>query len=196
MIEATDEWNAYWDSGTGESSRIDEVRNELFMKYIPFADKVATKISQRLPRAYSIDQAKSDAYTAILESIPKFEYGHNACFETFVGQRIFGEIMDSLRKQDMLSRSARSAGYEMHPLEIPVLIQEYQAFSSVLYTETKQVICENLPFDDQKLLWYLTENRVSERELLKSFDVSRAEMIIWADRCLKDARTLLCQHSA
>ena len=187
MIDASDEWTLYW--GSQGKSHVE--RNALLEKYVPFADSVAARICQKLPRAYSVDQAKSDAYMAMIESIPRYRYGHGACFETFVGARIFGAIMDSLRQQDMLSRKARTSGVIVTDLSTPLLIQEYQAFGEVLYNESRDLLLKHLPFEDQELLWYVTENNTAEFALRKKFSVSRDVLVTRLNAVLANAKQIL-----
>jgi|TARA_R110000824_G_scaffold86938_2_gene214685 DNA-directed RNA polymerase specialized sigma subunit len=190
-VDAADAWTLYWDS-----YKLDEFRDDLIMLYLPFVESVAARIQKGLPRAYSLDQAKSDAAVALIGSIAKYEYGHNATFETFIGPRIFGAIMDSLRLQDMLTRGARAAGCTVSSLDAPVLIEEYQAFSEILESEARIALINEMNFDDQKLLWYVTEEPTTEAGLRRHFGVDRVTLVHWMDRVIHQAQDILLNMHA
>lgn len=190
-VDATDAWTLYWDS-----RRLDVYRNDLVLLYLPFVESVAARIQKGLPRAYSLDQAKSDAAVALIGSIEKYEYGHNATFETFIGPRIWGAIMDSLRLQDMLTRGARFAGCTMTSLDAPVLIEEYKAFSEILEFEARTALITDMEFDDQELLWYVTEEPTTEAGLLRRFRVDRVTLVNWMNRVIHQAQQILLNMQA
>jgi DNA-directed RNA polymerase specialized sigma subunit len=186
MIDAADEWTEYEESG-----RREHFRNKLVLKYQPFAESVAVKIAKKLPDSYSYEQALSDAYVALLGSITRFEYGHGACFETFVGQRIFGEVMDSLRKQDILSRAARNSGQTISTLEDDIVVEEHHAFSDLFQDEVWELIEARMPLDDKLLLHHAIKKQVREMDLRRLFQVDGATLAVWLDRVTNDARRIL-----
>jgi hypothetical protein len=186
MIDASDEWTLYW-----SASKCDANRNALLELYVPFADSVAARICQKLPRAYSIEQAQSDAYLALIESIPRYKYGHGACFETFVGARIFGAIMDSLRQQDLLSRGARMSGITVTGFDEPVLISEYQAFAEIMCADATHLLSLYLPFDDQELLHYVAVENLNEDAVREILGISRVQFVRRLNQMVENAQHIL-----
>jgi len=171
-IDAGDQWDTYWASGG-----MDCYRDDLVVAYTPFAEKVTGKIIQRLNMAYDHEQAMSDAYLALLDCIPRYKLGMDACFETFVGKRIWGTIMDSLRRQDILSRNARDDGFDMVTLDKPILVDESRAFDNVVHDEIMEDLNEVLPFDDQILFYhaFIAEDR--EQDLCRQFHLTPAALV-------------------
>jgi DNA-directed RNA polymerase specialized sigma subunit len=188
MIDAGDHWDAYWQSG-----KLDCYRDELIEAYTPFCESFACKICKKLPQEYAFDQAMSDAYVALIESIPLYELGHDACFETFIGRRIFGGIMDSLRRQDILSRRSRDGGQSIVQLRHHVMVDEHTAFSDVYQEEIWEYLETILTLDEQSLLWQACRNRVRHSELKKQFCLKGDELINALDHVTYKARTALIE---
>lgn len=172
MIDAGDQWDTYWASGG-----MDCYRDDILVAYIPFAEKVCGKIVKRIGDAYSHEEAMSDACLAILDCIPRYKLGMDACFETFCGRRIWGAICDSLRQRDLLSRSVREAGMEMSYLDKPVLVEESTAFDETVMEEIMDDIGNLLGLDNRVLFWHAFVQRDSERELCSLFELSPAELV-------------------
>ena len=190
MIDATDEWNQYI-----YSARLSHFGDILARIYMPFAESVACKIVDKLPFDYDLECAFSDAYMALATSIPKFENGHGACFETFVGQRIFGEIMDSIRKQDMLTRSVRDGGRTMNRIEKPVAVNEAQAFFDSFNAEIWSHLRMKMNPDDNTLLWHIIQNKHGEATLRRMFHVDAPTLVRWIDRIKDEVRLILVEQT-
>lgn len=186
MIDAGDQWDTYWASG-----KMNCYRDELALAYTPFAEKVSGKIIQKLNQCYEHDQAMSDANYALLDSIPRYELGKSACFETFAGKRIWGCIMDSLRRQDMLSRTARLDGQTIGTLDKPILVPEGRAFVDVVDSEVIEDVKHNLDFDDMNLFWHAIENKTGEKEIRRLFQLTSAELVKRMDRIRMTAAYVL-----
>lgn len=173
MIDAGDQWDTYWASGC-----MDCYRDDVVQAYIPFAEKVCGKIVGKLGSAYSHEEAMSDACLALIQSVPRYKLGMDACFETFAGRRIWGAICDSLRTRDLLSRSVREEGMEMMSLNQPVLVDESVAFDETFTDEIMEDIRDLMGVEDEVLFWHAFVNRDSETELCKRFNLTPAELVV------------------
>lgn len=86
----------------------DELRNELAMRYLPVAKKIAGKFAGTIIQI-AYDEFLSAASLGLLQAIPKFRLDRGVNPNTFFAFRITGEIKDYLRSQDYLSRKDRQA---------------------------------------------------------------------------------------
>jgi len=96
-------WNKYF------KSRSKKTRDEIFTKYLPFANSVAVnylknhKSSSKFFLLY-----KNDAYTwaqeGLLTAIERYDLDHSAKFQTFAKKRIWGNIIDGYRRIGFRSR--------------------------------------------------------------------------------------------
>ena len=183
MDDATDEWSLYWESGGS-----DHHRDILFEHYRPFAESVAHKVHKKLSSAYSADLCVQDAYMAIFNGIERYTYGHDACFETFIGQRIFGSIMDSLRRQDMLARSVRDSGMGMDSLEETgqdnLICHDNlfdEIFAEEFETDLWKRIREGLEYFEAEYLWHTVKNKSSERDMRALYNMKSHELTEWTN---------------
>lgn len=80
-------------------------RDDLVMRYLPYAASIANKIAQSLPRDTDTDELLCNARLGLLEAAKRFNPNLLVDFKTFSYYRIKGAIFDGLRKTGALPRS-------------------------------------------------------------------------------------------
>ncbi|WP_176583357.1 FliA/WhiG family RNA polymerase sigma factor [Priestia megaterium] len=92
------EWRETRDSHAG---------NMLVKKYMPLVNYHVQRISVGLPKNIHKEELRSLGLIGLYDALEKFDYGRDLKFDTYASFRIRGAIIDGLRKEDWLSRSAR-----------------------------------------------------------------------------------------
>lgn len=82
-------------------------KKELILKYLPLVEKIAKKISIRVPDYISLSELISAGYLGIVIAAEKFDPSKGSDFEKYAEFRIRGSILDELRKFDTVARQAR-----------------------------------------------------------------------------------------
>lgn len=95
-------WSAYFEDRTNK-----EVRDKLIVQYIYLTRYVIGRIKVNLPPSFSIEDIASYGVEGLIDAIEKFSTDKGARFETYALMRIRGNIIDKIRSQDFLPRSAR-----------------------------------------------------------------------------------------
>ena len=83
-------------------------RSELVVKYSMKVRSIAGQISHRLPPWVDIDDLIGVGYIGLMDAADKFDPKRGVKFDTYAGIRIRGAMMDELRNQDWVPRTARS----------------------------------------------------------------------------------------
>jgi RNA polymerase sigma factor for flagellar operon FliA len=91
---------------------VDE-RNELVVRELPQVHYVATRIRERLPKHVDLEDLVQAGVIGLLEACRSYDRSKDAQFSTFAKFRIYGAILDSLRKLDWGSRTLRRKGREI-----------------------------------------------------------------------------------
>ncbi len=88
-----------------------QARMELCKLYSHFVRILFYKIRRNFPTnkdlSYTLEDVLASGNLAMLEEMAKFDYRRGIRFESFANQRIFGAMIDELRRQDWLPREAR-----------------------------------------------------------------------------------------
>ena len=84
-----------------------KVRDTLIVQYIYLTRYVVGRVKVSLPPTFSIEDISSYGVEGLIDAIEKFSPEHGARFETYALMRIRGNIIDKIRSQDFLPRSAR-----------------------------------------------------------------------------------------
>lgn len=96
-------------------------QEHLIHEYAPLVKRIAHHLLGRLPATVSVDDLIQSGMLGLLEAAKRFEPGRGASFETYVGIRIKGAMLDELRKGDWtprsVHRSARKISETMRQLE-------------------------------------------------------------------------------
>jgi RNA polymerase sigma factor for flagellar operon FliA len=74
---------------------------------------VAVKLARDLPSSTDLDDLISTGFIGLMDAAEKFDPSRGVKFETYAEFRIRGAILDDLRKQDWMSRTARDKINEM-----------------------------------------------------------------------------------
>ncbi len=86
------------------SSRHDD-REQLLHQYSPLVKRIALHLLARLPRNVQLDDLMQAGMIGLLEAARKYDQQKGASFETFVGIRIRGAMLDEVRRNDWMPRS-------------------------------------------------------------------------------------------
>jgi RNA polymerase sigma factor for flagellar operon FliA len=89
------------------TDRDSDVGDILVQKYMPLVTYHVQRISSGLPRNVSRDDIKSLGLQGLFDALTKFDTSRDLKFDTYASFRIRGTIIDGLRKEDWLPRSAR-----------------------------------------------------------------------------------------
>ncbi len=95
-------WNAYFADKTNKA-----VRDKLIVQYIYLTRYVIGRVKVNLPPSFSVEDIASYGVEGLIDAIEKFSVDKGARFETYALMRIRGNIIDKIRSQDFLPRSAR-----------------------------------------------------------------------------------------
>jgi len=84
-----------------------EVANQLVEYYLYLVDYHTQRIATHLPKNVQRDEIRSLGLFGLYDALQKFDSERDLKFDTYASFRIRGAIMDGLRKEDWLPRSAR-----------------------------------------------------------------------------------------
>ncbi|MGH9407787.1 MAG: FliA/WhiG family RNA polymerase sigma factor [Terriglobia bacterium] len=82
-------------------------RDELAVKLLPLARRVAFEMRERLPQHVEVDDLACAGVVGLLDALGKFDARKHVKIETYARHRIRGAILDSLRELDTASRDMR-----------------------------------------------------------------------------------------
>ena len=95
-------WETYFADKTNKV-----VRDKLIVQYIYLTRYVIGRVKVNLPPSFSIEDIASYGVEGLIDAIEKYTLEKGARFETYALMRIRGNIIDKIRSQDFLPRSAR-----------------------------------------------------------------------------------------
>lgn len=96
-----DLWAAHAADGGTDS------RNALICFYRPYVRGIARKIDENTPGCVDIDDLEQAGTFGLLDAIGSFDPARGVAFKSFSYRRIYGSMMDELRKHDQLTRYMR-----------------------------------------------------------------------------------------
>ncbi|MDQ0217052.1 FliA/WhiG family RNA polymerase sigma factor [Peribacillus cavernae] len=123
----------------------------LVKKYIPLVSYHVQRISVTLPRNVSRDDIRSLGMMGLFEALERFDPERDLKFDTYASFRIRGAILDGLRKEDWLPRSAREKAKKIEAA-IEELEQKY------MRNVTPQEIAESLHISETEVHSALNEH--------------------------------------
>ena len=85
----------------------------LVKKYTPLVSYHVQRISVNLPKSVSRDDIRSLGMMGLFDALERFDPERDLKFDTYASFRIRGAILDGLRKEDWLPRSAREKSKKM-----------------------------------------------------------------------------------
>ncbi|MGE4368227.1 MAG: RNA polymerase sigma factor FliA [Burkholderiaceae bacterium] len=77
-------------------------------QYAPLVRRLALQLVSRLPPSVELDDLIQAGLMGLLDAVRRYQEMPEAQFETYASTRIRGAMLDELRSQDWLPRSARS----------------------------------------------------------------------------------------
>lgn len=85
------------------------LRNRIVQRYMPLVHSTARAIHRRIRGKVELEDLAQEGAIGLCDAVERFEpqNGDAGGFVSFARQRIFGQIMDSLRKLDWTPRSLR-----------------------------------------------------------------------------------------
>lgn len=98
--------------------------NLLIKKYQPLVNYHVQRIGIGLPKSVSRDDLESLGMMGLFDALNKFDINRDLKFDTYASFRIRGAILDGLRKEDWLPRSARDKTKKLE-MTIEQLEQKY-----------------------------------------------------------------------
>ncbi|PLS16701.1 FliA/WhiG family RNA polymerase sigma factor [Bacillus sp. M6-12] len=123
----------------------------LVKKYLPLVSFHVQRISVNLPRSVSRDDIRSLGMMGLFDALERFDPNRDLKFDTYASFRIRGAILDGLRKEDWLPRSAREKAKKIESA-IEKLEQKH------MRTATPQEIAEMLNLPEEEVYSTLNEN--------------------------------------
>lgn len=103
-----------------KAQAVDE-QKMLVEQHAPLVKRIAYHMLARLPASVQVDDLIQAGMIGLLEAAKKFDSSKGASFETFVGIRIRGSMLDEMRKGDWVPRSvhknARMVGEAVRKIE-------------------------------------------------------------------------------
>lgn len=95
-------WTEYFKDRTNKKTR-----DTIIVQYIYLTRYVVGRIKVSLPPTFSIEDISSYGVEGLIDAVEKYSPDKGARFETYALMRIRGNIIDKIRSQDFLPRSAR-----------------------------------------------------------------------------------------
>lgn len=95
----------------------------LIKKYTPLVSYHVQRIGTNLPKNISKDELTSLGMMGLFDALNKFDINRDLKFDTYASFRVRGAIIDGLRKEDWLPRSAREKSKKME-LQIEAMEQQ------------------------------------------------------------------------
>lgn len=99
-----------------EAEKSHEIKNKLIEYYVNkgLLKKIADRMCGKLSNQISSEECQSYGVDGLYEAIEKFDPDRNVKFETFAQTRIWGSIMDNIRRDDWTPRLTRSSNSKLN----------------------------------------------------------------------------------
>ncbi|MBR2524852.1 FliA/WhiG family RNA polymerase sigma factor [bacterium] len=95
-------WKKYFEDRANK-----KVRDTLIVQYIYLTRYVVNRVKVSLPPSFSVEDISSYGVEGLIDAVEKYTPDKGARFETYALMRIRGNIIDKIRSQDFIPRSAR-----------------------------------------------------------------------------------------
>ncbi len=102
QIVATELWEQYGADPSVEN------KNNIVLHYISIVRVMVLRIMPIYHKRVEFDDLMSCGVLGLMDAIDRFDSKRGIQFETFAKKRIYGEMLDYMRKQDFISSSMRS----------------------------------------------------------------------------------------
>lgn len=80
------------------------IRNQIVENFIPMAASIANKLKDRLPASVDINDLVSSGVMGLMNAIESYDVDRGVSFSSFANRRVYGEMIDDLRKNEWGSR--------------------------------------------------------------------------------------------
>jgi len=84
-----------------------KLKNKLVEIYYPLVKTIAYKLAKKIEWKLSVDELRSFGVDGLYISIRRFDLDKGASFSTYASRRIYGSMIDCMRKEDIIPRSVR-----------------------------------------------------------------------------------------
>lgn len=101
-------------SRRGQRLSMGLTKSELIEKYRYKVKIIALRMARDLPASVDVDDLFSMGFLGLMDAAEKFDPARGVQFDTYAEFRIRGAIIDELRKQDWVPRSARDRMDALH----------------------------------------------------------------------------------
>src|SRR5919109_2786663 len=161
--------------------KLDQAREEMITKYLPFVRFVAEKIHRRLPPGVDLESLIHSGVVGLLEALERFDPKRGVEFEIYARYRIQGEVMQCLRSLDWVSRSLRSWGRKIEAAKAKLA-------GKLAREPTAEEVAKKLEISLES--YYRLDQQVSDATLLSFEDSSVLPEADWErtqEKCLHKA---------
>ena len=148
--------------------KLDQAREEMITKYLPFVRFVAEKIHRRLPPGVDLESLIHSGVVGLLEALERFDPKRGVEFEIYARYRIQGEVMQCLRSLDWVSRSVRSWGRKIEAARAKLAGRFIREPSAEEMSKELEIPLET---------YYRLDQRVNDATLLSLEDLSVASEV-------------------
>lgn len=94
-----------------------EARNKIVMHYSYIARMVAQNMNSTFSKYATVDEMINQGIIGLIECIDRFDPDKGVKFSTYAYTRVWGSIIDYVRKQDWLPRQIRKTSIEINKAE-------------------------------------------------------------------------------
>lgn len=105
-IEYRELWQEYNDC-QNEQEKI-EIRNKIIELYYPLIVKLSYKMAQKINWKMQPEELSSFGVDGIYSAIKNFDMDKGVKFKNYASTRIYGAMLDGIRKEDIIPRSVRT----------------------------------------------------------------------------------------
>jgi RNA polymerase sigma factor for flagellar operon FliA len=138
-------------------------KEEVVKTYLPLVRYVAEKIHRRLPPTVDQESLVHSGVVGLLEALERYDPSRGVAFEDYARYRIRGEVIQSLRSLDWVSRSVRAWGRRVSAT-VSRLVSRFGREP----TAEELAVELNIPLDE----YYRMYQKVNEANLLSLEDLS------------------------
>jgi len=98
-------WKRY--KSEKKSTKKERLERKIVEHYFPFVKKISYKLCSKIKWRLSPDELSSFGVDGLYTAIRRFDMEKGVKFETYASTRIYGSMVDGMRKEDLIPRSVR-----------------------------------------------------------------------------------------
>lgn len=175
------DWSSHKDPRAGDL---------LMQKYKSLVSYHVQRIGTGLPKNVSRDELMSLGMMGLFDALNKFDITRDLKFDTYASFRVRGAIIDGLRKEDWLPRSARE---KTKKLEAKIEKMEQRLQRHVTPEEVAAELDVSLDEVYQTMQEHLVSNVLSIDEQLQDFDEIDSKSFVIRDEVTKTPEQVAVQ---